>query len=326
MEEAKEILEKIKEYDTIFISRHIRPDGDAIGSTFGLRDIIKTTFPEKKVYLRHKDGDVSEYMSFLGEEGDRGNDEDIPSSLSIILDTANKDRISDDSVLNAKEVIKIDHHINVESFGNIEWVEDLRSSVCEMITNFLFDNKDELKISLHGAECLYTGMVTDSGRFLYSSTSGETLRLASYLLDMNINIENIYSHLDMKSLSYYKFKAEVYKNISITKNGVAWVYIDKRMQRRWGLSKEDASSCISFLSEIKDSIFYIAFIDNDDGSIRVRLRTRFMTCDKLGNKYHGGGHDRASGATVYSKEEMRSLLEDADALIKEYKENNEGWL
>ena len=65
-----------------------------------------------------------------------------------------------------------------------------------------------------------------------------------------------------------------------------------------------------------------AFIDNEDGSIRVRLRSRFTTVDKLGNKYHGGGHAKAAGGTVYSKSEMKALIADADAICKEFKENN----
>ena len=70
----------------------------------------------------------------------------------------------------------------------------------------------------------------------------------------------------------------------------------------------------------------LAFIDKGDGTIRVRLRSRFMTVDKIANRYHGGGHDRASGATCYSLEEMNALIEDCDKAVKEYKENNEGWM
>ena len=77
---------------------------------------------------------------------------------------------------------------------------------------------------------------------------------------------------------------------------------------------------------IKDSLIWIAFIETDDGKIRVRLRSRYVTVSELAEKYDGGGHACAAGATVYSKKEMKQLLQDADALLKAYKEKNTGWL
>ena len=94
------------------------------------------------------------------------------------------------------------------------------------------------------------------------------------------------------------------------------------MIRRFKLSQEEASNIVSVMDSIKGSLIWLAFIDNEDGSIRVRLRSRFTTVDKLGNKYHGGGHAKAAGGTVYSKSEMKALIADADALCKEFKENN----
>ena len=79
------------------------------------------------------------------------------------------------------------------------------------------------------------------------------------------------------------------------------------------------------MDSIKGSLIWIAFIETDK-DIRVRLRSRFVTISDLAEKYRGGGHACAAGATLYSKKEMKELLREADALIKEYKENNEGWL
>ena len=98
------------------------------------------------------------------------------------------------------------------------------------------------------------------------------------------------------------------------------------MQEKFSLSREDASNVISFLDSIRGSIIWLAFIENDDGTIRVRLRSRFVTVNELASKYHGGGHDCASGATIYSKKEMNSIISDADMLIKDYKSTHEGWL
>ena len=320
----RQILDKIKDYDSIVISRHFRPDGDAIGSTKGLGRIIKLTYPEKKVYL--SSSDYSDYLSFLGGDDGEVDDTIISSSLAIILDTATLDRMSYKKLQGAKEIIKIDHHIKVESWPGIEWIEDRRSSTSEMIADFYNTFCDELKIDTFAATCIYTGMVTDSGRFAFSSTSGDTLRMAGLMLDQGVDVETLMARLDLKDISFYRYREAVFEKVNITENGLAWVYVDWDFQKKWNLTREEASESVSFMSSIKGAICWIAFIDNGDDTIRVRLRSRFMTVDRLASRYHGGGHDRASGATCYSQSEMEALVRDADALVKDYKENNEGWM
>ncbi|MBP5598806.1 MAG: bifunctional oligoribonuclease/PAP phosphatase NrnA [Lachnospiraceae bacterium] len=316
----KAILEKIKSYDKIIISRHTRPDGDAIGSTLGLAKILRLSFPEKKVLVANDD--YSEYVSFLGKEDGPLSDEEYKDALSIILDSGTPSRISNKQYTLAKEIIKIDHHIDVEPYGNISWVEEERSSACEMVVDFYVTFKDELKFDPDAALCLFTGMCTDSGRFKYDSTSGDTLRLAAVCLDQGIDMDTLFARLYLEEFDYYKFQSYVFGKMQITENGVAYIYVDKKMQKKFNLNHEQASNVVSMLSEIKGSIIWLAFIDNEDGSIRVRLRSRFTTVDKLGNKYHGGGHAKAAGGTVYSKSEMKALIADADAICKEFKENN----
>ena len=320
----REILDKIKEYDSIVIGRHIRPDGDAIGSSRGLRRIIELTYPEKKVYLSNTD--TSDYLSFLGSENPPVSNETIRSSLAILLDTATADRLSNPRLFNAAELIKIDHHIKCEDFKGIEWIEDYRSSVSEMIADFYETFRDELKLDATGARCIYTGIVTDSGRFSYSSTSPETLRLAALMLSFGFDIEELQAHLDLKEYSFYRFRTALFHRIKRTSSGLLWVYVDEEFQKKWKLTRENASESVSFLSGVKGSICWLAFIDNGDGTIRVRLRSRFMTVNELASRYHGGGHDRASGATCYSKEEMMSLVEEADKAVMEYKANSTGWI
>ena len=320
----REILDKIKEYDSIVIGRHFRPDGDAIGSTKGLERILNLTFPEKKIYL--SSSDYSDYLSFLGGDDGEVDDAVISSSLAIILDTATLDRMSYKKLQGAKEIIKIDHHIKVESWPGTEWIEDWRSSCCEMIADFYNTFRTELRIDTFAATCIYTGMVTDSGRFAFSSTSGDTLRMAALMLDNGVDVETLMARLDLKDISFYRYREAVFEKVKITENGLAWVYVDSDFQKKWNLSREEASESVSFMSSIKGSICWIAFIDNGDDTIRVRLRSRFMTVDRLASRYHGGGHDRASGATCYSPGEMEALVRDADALVKDYKENNKGWM
>ncbi len=324
-EVKKAILEKIKEYKSIIISRHVRPDGDAVGSTLGLARILRLTFPEKQIFVVN--GDYAEYTAFLGAEDAQPDAARYAESLAIVIDTATPDRISNKSWQSAREVIKIDHHIDVAPYGNIAWVEEHRSSACEMIADFYVTFREELKIDREAATCIYAGMVTDSGRFRFRSVSGETLRCAAALLDLGVDTDTLFAHLYLEKLDAFRFRAYVYENIKMTPHGVAYIYVDRAMKERFSLTDEEASNVVSCLDSIKGSIIWLAFIDNSDGAtIRVRLRSRFVTVDKLANKYRGGGHDCASGATLMSPDEIPLLLADADALIADYKENNGGWM
>ncbi|MBO5111198.1 MAG: bifunctional oligoribonuclease/PAP phosphatase NrnA [Clostridia bacterium] len=323
-DEMKIILDKIEEYNRIILFRHFRPDGDAVGSTKGLREILRLTYPEKEILLINDD--QSDYLQFLGGEDEPIPDEAYADALGIVLDTATPDRISNKKFALCRELIKFDHHINVNAYGNYAWVEEEKSSTCEMVVEFYLAFRDRLKINSAAATYLYTGMVTDSGRFRFRSVSGDTMRCAGALLDVGIDTDILYAHLYLQDFSDLKFKAEVYKKMKITENGVAYFYVTEAMQKKLNLTSEQASAAVSYLDSIKGSLIWIAFIENGDGSTRVRLRSRFVTINKLAEKYRGGGHDCASGATVYNRKEANALIKEADAILKEYKETHEDWL
>lgn len=320
----KQILDKIKQYDRIIITRHIRPDGDAIGSSKGLREILRLSFPEKEIYIQTNDG--SDYLAFLGADDAPIAPEKYDDALVIVLDTATADRISNDNVARAKEVVKIDHHIDVKPYGDLCWIEDWRSSTCEMVAYFYDTFKAELKIDKTAATYVFCGMVTDSGRFRYEATNGDTMRLAGMLLDTGIDTETLYSHLYLEDFSYLKFQAYVYKKMKISPNGVVYLYVDKAMQRKFRLTSEQASEAVSFLKGIKGCIAQLAFIAMKDGTIRVRLRSRFMPINALAEKYGGGGHAFTCGATLHKASEIKPVVADADAMVADYKANNKGWL
>ena len=325
-EQKKVILDKIKEYDRILLFRHLRIDGDCVGTTKGLKALIKATWPEKEVYII--DNEESSYLSFMGPDDEEIPDEMYAEALGIVLDTGNTKRISNQKFTLCKELVKIDHHIPLDNYGDYAWVEEERSSTCEMVVNFYDTFKDELVMTKEAAQYLYTGMVTDSGRFRFRSVSGDTMRYAGLLLDQDIDTDVLYANLYLEHYGYLKFKAEMYKRMKITENGVAYLYISKALREKHDISLEAASAAISLLDSIRGCLCWMAFIETGDEeeSIRVRLRSRFVHINQLAEQYRGGGHACASGATVYNRREVRALLKKADALVKEYKETHEGWL
>ncbi len=324
-EKMELILGKIKEYNRIIIFRHFRPDGDAIGSTKGMREILRATYPEKEIYLINND--YSDYLRFLGGEDEPIADELYADALALVLDTGTEDRISNPKYKLCREIAKIDHHIDHKPYGDYCWIEEEKSSTCEMVAEFYYTFRDELKINKEAATYLYTGMVTDSGRFRFRDVSGDTMRYAGMLLDEGVDTDTLYANLYIKDFEELKFQSYVYKKMKITKNGVAYIYVDKAMQKKFGLSSEQASACVSHLESIRGSLIWAAFIENAESkTIRVRLRSRFVTVSEVAERYRGGGHACAAGATLHAKKEMGALLAECDERLKEYKENNEGWI
>lgn len=317
------ILEKIKEYERILIFRHFRPDGDAVGSTKGLARILKLTFPEKEILLQN--ADFADYLNFLGSEDALIEDSLYKDALGIVVDTATSKRISNKKFSLCKELIKIDHHIPIESYGSLEWVEEHRSSSCEMIAAFYETFKDELKIDSEAARCIYCGMVTDSGRFRFREVSGDTMRLAGMLLDVGFDTDVLYSNLYLSDFDSYKFESYARRKMKISENGVLTLFVTRRMQKKFNLSHDQAGAAVSYMDSVKGSLIWIAFIEGER-EIRVRLRSRFVTVSELAERYSGGGHACAAGATVHSRAEMKALIAEADKLLGDYKKNNEGWL
>ena len=325
-EVKKQIFNKIKEYDRIFLFRHVRNDGDCVGATKGMKGLILATWPEKEVYLI--DTDTAAYLEFMGPEDELVDKALYKDALGIVLDTASEARISNKNYKLCKELIKIDHHIPLENYGDYIWVEEDRSSCCEMVVAFYETFRDEMVLNQETATHLYTGMVTDSGRFKYSGVNGNTMRAAATLLDVGIDTDTLFARLYLEAFEYLKFKAHIYNKMQVTENGVAYLYVDKEMQEQFDLTLEQASACVGTMDSIRGCICWIVFIENGDaeGSIRVRLRSRFVTINSVAEQYRGGGHACASGATVYGEAEMQALLAEADRVVKEYKETHEGWL
>ncbi len=318
--DAKEkLINKIKEYDTIIIHRHIRPDGDAVGSALGLREVLRATYPNKKVYAVGEE--LPEYLQFVGVQ-DVIEDETYKDALVIIVDTADRTRISDERYKLGKEIIKIDHHVPVDNYGTeFNYVRENYGS-CTLVIMDIFMNFPSIKINKEAARYLYIGVVTDTGRFRYAEVDAKALAIASKMLELGVDTQEIFTNLYSKSLEAFKFQAYIYNNVCFTENKVAYLYITKKIMKKYHVSVEDASNTVNLLDGIKGSLIWVLFIERDK-EIRVRLRSRFVKVIDIASQYRGGGHDYASGGTVYNKKEIKELLKVADNKLKEYKEKNE---
>lgn len=305
-------LEIIKAHDTIIIYRHSNPDGDALGSQVGLCEIIKDNYPEKRVFIV---GDESDRYGFIVNRAmDNLEDALIPSSLSIILDTSSSHLISGERWNESEETLRFDHHLFVEKIADYEVVDSSYESCCGLITDFAMSLS--LFVSDKAARALYTGLITDSGRFLYDSVSSRTHILAAFLLERSFDRNEIYRNLYVEDLESVKRRLSFMERIKFTYNNVAYVYSTNEDVEKMGVSPFSVSrGMVNTMANLKGVHIWVNFTEDGD-KVLCELRSDSYDINKIAVKYGGGGHLKASGATLKSKEEAMKMLHDLDKLVE----------
>ena len=309
------IIELIKRYDKIIIHRHKKPDGDALGSQIGLKNIILDNFPGKTVYMV---GDHAGRYAFMdGSVMDEISDEEYSDALAIILDTSAKALISDERYTLAAATARIDHHIFCEKIAEVELTDTSYESCCGLITDLAVSSG--LALSPVSAKALYTGMVTDSGRFRYDSTSSKTHRLAAALMEQEFSTTDVYRGLYQDNFDNIRLRASFVMKIQFTEAGVAYIYTTKDELDALGVDTFTISrGMVGTMSEIKGVDIWANFTETDEG-ILCELRSSLYNINRTAVKYGGGGHEKASGATLKDKSEVEAMLRDLDAILMENK-------
>ena len=304
------ILASIKDFDTIIIHRHHHPDGDAMGSQIGMKHIIKENFPEKTVYTV---GDDPKHFHFMVDAVmDDISDDIYRDALAIILDTAAPHLISDHRYSLAAKTVRIDHHIFCEKIADEEVVDTSYESCCGLITQFAVDCG--LRLSPIAAQSLYTGMVTDSGRFRYDGTTARTFRLAAALMETGFDTNELFRNLYADELSGKQLKAKFTMKIQCTDNGVAYIYTDLDEFNALGLDTFTVSrGMVNTMGDLKGIPIWVNFTETEQG-VLCEIRSNRYNINPVAVKYGGGGHQKASGATVPNKETAMAMLYDLDAI------------
>lgn len=310
-----QILDEIKKYDCIILHRHGRPDGDAIGSQVGMKYILTENFPEKQIFMV---GDNPGFYGFI--EGSRM--DDIPDcgyngALAIILDCGSKSMVNDDRYTLAAKTIRFDHHIFCEKIADLEVVDTSFESCCGLVTEFAV--QCGLTLNLLASKALFTGMITDSGRFRYDSTNSRTFRLASKLMEQNIDTNELYRTLYADDFSSKLLKAKFILKIRFTANNVAYIYTTlEEMQELQADTFTVSRGMVGTMSDTKGVDIWVNFTETEKG-VLCEIRSGKYNINPIAIKYGGGGHAKASGATVADKETAMAMLADLDAMIGENK-------
>ena len=307
------ILELIEKYDTLILHRHYRPDGDAMGSQIGLKHILRENYPEKEIYAV---GDPAKRYSFMEDSVmDEISDEVYEGALAIVLDTSAKALISDTRYTLAERTICMDHHIYCEDIADVEVRDTSFESCCGLITAFAMECG--LRLNLLAATSLYTGMVTDSGRFRYDSTSSNTFKLAAFLMEQPIDTNEIYRNLYADDFVRVRLRAQFVLKIQFTAHNVAYIYTTKEELAQYDVDTFTISrGMVGTMGDLKGVDIWVNFTETEQG-VLCELRSGRYNINPVAVKYGGGGHQKASGATVKDRETAMQMLRDLDRMMEE---------
>lgn len=309
----QEILDLIKTFDTIIIHRHTNPDGDAIGSQVGLKHILMHNFPTKRIYAV---GDHARHYSFMDDSTmDEIDDSVYDGALAIILDTSAKKLISDERYTLAAKTARFDHHIFCEQIADTEVTDTSFESCCGLIASFA--KQCRLELTPIAAKSLYTGMVTDSGRFRYDSTTAQTHQMAAFLMEQKFDTNEIYRNLYADDFARIQLKAKFILKIQFSPKNVAYIYTTREEMAALEADTFTISrGMVGCMSDIKGVDIWVNFTETNAG-VLCELRSSKYNINPIAVKYGGGGHAKASGATVKNREEAMSMLQDLELLLGE---------
>lgn len=307
-----DILNEIKKYNRIILHRHNKPDGDAMGSQIGLKHILKENFPEKEIYVV---GDAAGHYSFMDDAiMDEIDDSLYEGALAIVLDCGGRHLISDSRYETAASTIRFDHHIFAEKICDLEAVDTSYESCCGLITQFA--KECNLSIPAIAAKSLYTGMATDSGRFRYDATTARTFTLAAHLMEQGIDLNEIYNSLYAEDYEGRKLRAMFTLKVNFTENNVAYIYNTAEEVAELNVDTFTISrGMVNTMADIKGVDIWVNFTEVESG-VLCELRSSKFNINPIAVKYGGGGHQKASGATVASREEAMQMLADLNEMAK----------
>ncbi len=309
------ILDLIKEYDSIIIARHKSPDFDAYGSQFGLYYALKDNYPDKKIYAV---GDTNS-LNYFSELDDVSEDV-YKESLVLILDTVSSQMLEESVYKHHKKLVLIDHHRNNPDIDYDLAIQEPESSSCsEMIASMLFSWG--FHINKESARALYIGIIGDTGRFLYNSTTPQALEMAAKLLETGIDIQEIHDMLYLEPRESKIIKHNFFKRVKYTKNNVAYAINTKDFLDEFNLTSSYVSrGMVNQMAGMIEIPIWVNFtFDTKTEKILCEFRSRDVPVVDVAKKYGGGGHLYASGCYLDKWEHVDLVLNDLDQILEEKK-------
>ena len=304
--DIKNIIETINEGNNFIVTSHYSPDGDNIGSTLGMYYALKSL---GKNVLYVLDDTTPLNLNFLVKDVNILKSQELDVNLSdfilITLDCGDKGRIcvSDEIIESTKTLICIDHHASNDSFGDLNYINPKESSTCELVYNLLKEYSKFLGkqlITEQIATCLYTGLVTDTGNFCYSSANPSSFLMAHDLISIGANRDFIIQNVFQSNpYNFYKLLGEALNTLDIINGKVASIKLTSEMLERNGVSFNDSDGVTSYTRDIEGVEVGLLFKDKSKNEIKESFRSKnYVNVGYIAATFGGGGHVRASGCTI----------------------------
>ena len=300
MNTLKEITDVIKQYDRFIILSHIRPDGDAIGSTIAIGSTLEAM--GKTVTYVNEDG-VPDSLAFLpgSNKITKASGEVLDVEVAIAVDCANKPRLGDKSIAmaeNAKLWINIDHHKSNPGYGDLNHVDSGSPATGQILYNLITEN--DLPFTDEARDSIYVAVSTDTGSFQYSGTTAATYEMAADLVRRGVDTGKI-NELTYDSFPYRRIALtrELLNTLELSANGaIADWQLHRSVKHDLNLKPEDSEDLIDMIRSIEGvnvALFFEELLDSD--LIRVSVRSKVGSVDacEVAQVFGGGGHAKAAG-------------------------------
>ena len=312
------IISKIEQYDSIVIFGHLNPDGDCYGSQIALRNILKTRYPEKKIYC--VGSGLKKFFDILGKM-DVVSDEIIAQSLAIVLDSNDINRLEDQRAWKARDFAKIDHHIDTHTFHEgPEVIDDNATSTCELIYRFAKENN--LEIDLIAGSALYLGIMTDTARFQFANNFVRMFEIARDLCDLGVDPILLNKTNNLVPEISITIKSFIYSHVKKDKRGIIYAIATKKDREQLGVTSAQICANTSLLSYVTGYPVWLIASETDNGGMQVEMRSSTFDIQKIATHFGGGCHTFAAGFT-YKKFGPEVINELLDLLAGVVKKGNE---
>lgn len=305
--------DKLNGVKTVGISGHVRPDGDCVGSTLAVYNYITTYYPEVQVELFLES--IPEVFHFLKNAGKIKHeyDEDRVFDLFIVLDCGDEGRLGPFAKYYnaARHTLCIDHHVSNQTFAEDNYIIPDVSSTCELV----FDMMDTDKITKEIAECLYTGMVHDTGVFQYSCTSAKTMNNAGILMEKGIDYPKIVTDtFYLKTYDQNRILGYALLNSKLYLEGrVILTYLTKENLEEFHCTPKELDGIVNQLRITKGTEVAVFLYESEDGSYKASFRVSGeVNVAEIAQCFGGGGHIKAAGCNIYGNIEdvINRILEE----------------
>ncbi|MEG0238407.1 MAG: bifunctional oligoribonuclease/PAP phosphatase NrnA [Clostridium sp.] len=298
------IIDYINGSNYFIVTSHVSPDGDNIGSTLSMYYYLQKI--GKKVYYIIDDN-FPLNIRFLVENVKilKSSEFNIKDYTLISLDCGDRPRIcvSEEIKDNAKKIICIDHHASNNAYGDINYIDSEASSTCELVYNLLIRHDEIYKTNVIDekvATALYTGLVTDTGNFSYSSTHASSFEMAKELMLLGAKRDMIIqSVFQSNTYNYYKLLGEALNTLEIVDGKISSITLTKDMLKRNAISFNDVDGITPYTRDIEGVEVGILFKEKKENEIKISLRSKnYVDVSEIAKTFGGGGHIRAAGCTI----------------------------